>query len=135
MKIHRVAVRNEFDLIGRIFAPRAFIDERYDLTNRLMTGKLRNQIGWPLFGIIRTPQANNIDVDSPLGIPIFTDAMQELRDLDIAYSRNSKEIKSNIEKLYEFIMDNGGQESFDRFIAFLQGAAAVGVNLKEAQEA
>ena len=89
----------------------------------------------PLFGIIRTPQANNIDVDSPLGIPIFTDAMQELRDLDIAYSRNSKEIKSNIEKLYEFIMDNGGQESFDRFIAFLQGAAAVGVNLKEAQEA
>jgi len=74
-------------------------------------------------------------VDSPLGIPIFTDAMQELRDLDIAYSRNSKEIKSNIEKLYEFIMDNGGQESFDRFIAFLQGAAAVGVNLKEAQEA
>lgn len=42
---------------------------------------------------------------------------------------------SNIEKLYEFIMDNGGQESFDRFIAFLEGAAAVGVNLKEAQAA
>jgi A118 family predicted phage portal protein len=38
------------------------------------------------------PQANNIDMHSPLGLPIFSEAIQELRDLDIAYSRNSKEI-------------------------------------------
>ena len=46
----------------------------------------------PLYGPLRTPHANNIDMDSPYGLPIFSEAVQELRDLDIAYSRNSKEI-------------------------------------------
>lgn len=49
----------------------------------------------PLFGVLRTPQANNIDFDSPYGLPIFSEAVQELRDLDIAYSRNAKEIKDS----------------------------------------
>lgn len=49
----------------------------------------------PLFGVFRTPQANNIAMDSPYGLPIFSEAVQELRDLDIAYSRNSKEIKDS----------------------------------------
>ena len=49
----------------------------------------------PLFGVFRTPQANNIDLDSPYGLPIFSEAVQELRDLDVAYSRNSKEIKDS----------------------------------------
>lgn len=46
----------------------------------------------PLFGVFRTPQANNIDMGSPCGLPIFSEAVQELRDLDIAYSRNAEEI-------------------------------------------
>ena len=45
-----------------------------------------------LFGVLRMPQANNIDLDSPYGLPVFSEAIQELRDLDIAYSRNAKEI-------------------------------------------
>lgn len=49
----------------------------------------------PLFGVLRTPQANNIDFDSPYGLPVFSEAVQELRDLDIAYSRNAKEIKDS----------------------------------------
>lgn len=52
-------------------------------------------INAPLFGVFRTPQANNIDLGSPLGLPIFSEAIQELRDLDIAYSRNTKEIKDS----------------------------------------
>ena len=48
-----------------------------------------------LFGVFRTPQANNLDLNSPYGLPIFSEAVQELRDLDIAYSRNSKEIKDS----------------------------------------
>jgi A118 family predicted phage portal protein len=32
---------------------------------------------------------------SPYGLPIFSEAIQELRDLDIAYSRNAKEIKDS----------------------------------------
>ncbi len=46
----------------------------------------------PLYGVLRTPQANNIDICSPLSMPIFAEAIEELKDLDIAYSRNSKEI-------------------------------------------
>lgn len=46
----------------------------------------------PLFGVMRMPHANNIDLNSPYGLPVFSEAIQELRDLDIAYSRNSKEI-------------------------------------------
>lgn len=49
----------------------------------------------PLFGVFRTPQANNIDMDSPYGLPTFSEAIQELRDLDIAYSRYSKENKDS----------------------------------------
>lgn len=45
-----------------------------------------------LFGVYRTPAANNVDMDSPLGLPLFADALEELQDLDVAYSRNAKEI-------------------------------------------
>lgn len=46
----------------------------------------------PLFGVFRTPMANNMDINSPLGMPVFADAVEELADLDIAYSLNAVEI-------------------------------------------
>lgn len=46
----------------------------------------------PLFGVFRTPQANNIEKNSIYGLPIFSDALAELKDLDVAYSRNVNEI-------------------------------------------
>lgn len=46
----------------------------------------------PLFGVFRTPEANNVEVNSPLGLPVFHGVWNELKDLDIAYSRNSEEI-------------------------------------------
>lgn len=49
----------------------------------------------PAYGVFRTPQANNIDVNSAIGLPIYAEAMTELEDLDIAYSRNAKEIKDS----------------------------------------
>lgn len=48
-----------------------------------------------LFGVLKTPHANNLDVNSPLALPIFSDALEELRDLDVAYSRNAKEIEDS----------------------------------------
>lgn len=92
-----------------------FIDSLYVISNRCFVGNSRNDIKkqvdisvtpWseltedavvenlesPLFGVFKTPQANNIDLDSPCGLPIFSEAVQELRDLDIAYSRNAKEV-------------------------------------------
>ncbi|MBO5130321.1 MAG: hypothetical protein J6B95_08270 [Oscillospiraceae bacterium] len=58
----------------------------------LMEEAAIENIDRPLFGVLRTPQANNIAMNSPMGLPVFSEAVQELRDLDIAYSRNSKEI-------------------------------------------
>ena len=49
----------------------------------------------PLFAVLRMPEANNVEVDSPLGLPVFHGAIEELRDLDIAYSRNSQEIEDS----------------------------------------
>lgn len=46
----------------------------------------------PLFGVLRMPMANNIDMDSPLSLPLISNALEELRDLDVAYSRNALEI-------------------------------------------
>lgn len=46
----------------------------------------------PLFAVFKMPMANNIDEDSPLGISVFAEALEELRDLDVAYSRNAGEI-------------------------------------------
>ena len=46
----------------------------------------------PLYGVLKMPHANNVEIESVLGLPIFSDAIEELKDLDIAYSRNSKEI-------------------------------------------
>lgn len=46
----------------------------------------------PLFGVFRTPHANNLDITSPYALPVFSDAIEELKDLDIAYSRNVKEV-------------------------------------------
>lgn len=45
-----------------------------------------------LFGLFTMPSVNDIDKNSPLGISAFADAIEELRDLDVAYSRNSEEI-------------------------------------------
>lgn len=49
----------------------------------------------PLFGVLRMPHANNLDILSPYALPIFSEAIEELKDLDIAYSRNAKEISDS----------------------------------------
>ena len=49
----------------------------------------------PLFAVLRMPGANNIDTSSLLSLPMFSDALEELKDLDIAYSRNAGEIEDS----------------------------------------
>ena len=50
------------------------------------------QLDGPMFGVVRTPQANNVDLVTALGLPLYADAIEEMKDLDIAYSRNAGEI-------------------------------------------
>ena len=107
------------EVIGKKYYTRLeyhrFIEDVYAITNRCYVGDTENDISkrididktpWselieesfiqnvdsPLYGVLKMPHANNVDVDSPMGLPIFSDAIEELKDLDIAYSRNSKEI-------------------------------------------
>lgn len=70
-------------------------DERIDIALTPWAGMQEGvtiSYPYPLFAVLRTPGANNIDMGSPAGLPIFSEAVQELRDLDIAYSRNAEEI-------------------------------------------
>lgn len=93
-----------------------FVDDEYHITSRFYAANTPNTIGdqvdisatpWaglieadrstsdidkPLFAILRMPGANNIDAGSALSLPIYADAIEELKDLDIAYSRNATEI-------------------------------------------
>lgn len=57
-----------------------------------ITKKNDEKLNSMLFGFFKMPGANNIDLDSPLGLSVFAKALEELRDLDVAYSRNSTEI-------------------------------------------
>ncbi len=41
----------------------------------------------PLFSIFKMPIANNIDLQSPLGVSAFSNALKELEGLDIAWTR------------------------------------------------
>lgn len=95
-----------------------FIDGQYVITNRCYVGGSHGSTDkavaiektpWvglaeeafvegledPLFAVLRMPHANNADMASPVNLPLVTDAMEELKDLDIAYSRNVKEIKDS----------------------------------------
>lgn len=49
----------------------------------------------PLFAPLRTPHANNLEPSCPVTLPIFSAALEELRDLDVAYSRNAEEVEDS----------------------------------------
>lgn len=95
-----------------------FVDGQYVITNRCYVGASRGSTDkaiaiektpWvglleeafidglekPLFGVLRMPHANNVDMNSVVALPVFSDALEELKDLDIAYSRNAKEVKDS----------------------------------------
>lgn len=92
-----------------------FINDIYWVTNKCYVGDSENDLNdsvdiektpWnelleevgiekmesPLYGVLKMPQANNIDPMSPVTFAVFSEAIEELKDLDIAYSRNSEEI-------------------------------------------
>lgn len=49
----------------------------------------------PLFAYFKNPAPNRIDRTSPLGVPVWHNALKELKDLDIAWSRKSGEIEDS----------------------------------------
>lgn len=56
---------------------------------------LIDNIERPLFAYFKMPYNNVIDPSSPLGVPVFYNAINELRDLDIAWSRKGDEVEDS----------------------------------------
>lgn len=49
----------------------------------------------PLFAYFKNPAPNRIDRTSPLGVPVWHNALKELKDLDIAWSRKGSEVEDS----------------------------------------
>lgn len=47
----------------------------------------------PMFAYLKTPFNNTIDYSSPEGVSIFSNALMELRDLDIAWSKKETKLR------------------------------------------
>lgn len=58
----------------------------------------------PLFAYFKLPSNNTIDYSSPEGVSIFVNAIEELKDLDVAWSRKSDEVYDS--QHMTFIDDN-----------------------------
>lgn len=54
-----------------------------------------SKIDKPLFAYYKMPYNNTIDYDSPLGVSVYSNAIKELKALDIAWSRKSGEIEDS----------------------------------------
>lgn len=54
-----------------------------------------HNIDRPLFAYFKNPAPNRIDRTSPLGVPIWNNAMNELKALDIAWSRKKSEVEDS----------------------------------------
>ena len=74
-------------------------DQRIDIELTPWAGYLEEarilNVDRPLFAQLRTPHANNLDPSCPVTLPIFSAALEELRDLDVAYSRNAEEVEDS----------------------------------------
>lgn len=71
----------------------------------------------PLFSIFKMPLSNNIDMSSPLGVSIFSNAKKELKSLDIAWTRLEDEIfdSQKITFLGDMLIDEPGKPVRSRF--------------------
>ena len=71
----------------------------------------------PLFSIFKMPLSNNIDMSSPLGVSIFSNAQKELKSLDIAWTRLEDEIfdSQKITFLGDMLIDEPGRPVRRRF--------------------
>lgn len=104
---------------GKVFYTRfeyhRWIDDIYAISNRCFRGTSENDVSkpveieatpWnnleediairklesPLYSVLKMPASNTIDTNSPMALPVFKNVINELKDLDIAYSRFTEEI-------------------------------------------
>lgn len=71
--------------------PLTEVDEWKNLEPELLIDKVEK----PLFGYFKMPYNNTIDYNSPEGVAVFHNCLQELRALDIAFSRKVDEVEDS----------------------------------------
>lgn len=83
----------------------------------LMEDAAYENIEQPLFSIFKMPLSNNIDMSSPLGVSIFSNAQKELKSLDIAWTRLEDEIfdSQKVTFLGDMLIDEPGRPVRSRF--------------------
>lgn len=106
---HFVNVKVSEGEIGRVYAieNRAFrsnkdgvlgkeiplteVDEWKEMAPELLIDKVEK----PLFGYFKMPYNNTIDYNSPEGVSVFHNCLQELKALDVAFSRKADEVEDS----------------------------------------
>jgi A118 family predicted phage portal protein len=81
------------DILGKEVDLSATIWAKYLPDTYIVLGEDGNEeLERPLFSVLNLPTSNNIDEYSPLSVALFADAVTEMEDLDVAYSRFVTEI-------------------------------------------
>lgn len=97
-RFERHKIGDEYVITNRVYAGASQTDLQREVAievtdwNGIAQETIVENVDRPLFAMFSTPSANHINPASPVGLPIFGDAIEELKDLDVAYSRNAKEI-------------------------------------------
>lgn len=98
LEYHRFTGDKEYTVSNAAFSGdsdgdcRRHLDIKNSPWSMLDEEKTISNVTAPLFGVLQMPSANSVDAGCPLALPVTADAMQELHDLDIAYSRYVDEI-------------------------------------------
>lgn len=73
----------------------------------------------PLFSVFKMPLSNNIDMGSPLGVSIFSNAQKELKSLDIAWTRLEDEIFDSQKQIFfgDALIDEPGMPVRSKYTA------------------
>lgn len=98
---HRFLKNGDYEITNKCYIGKSENDTEkpIEITNTPWAGLLEEvvikNIKKPLYGVFKTPHANDVDLNSVMGVPVFHDAVEELMDLDIAYSRFVEEINDS----------------------------------------
>lgn len=100
LEFHRFISGTDYMVSNRCFVgkTKTSVDRPVDIALTpwsMLAEDVTMQVERPLFAVLRTPQANAYAPECPLGLPIYSDAMEELKDLDVAYTRMTEEIEDS----------------------------------------
>lgn len=129
---NRAFVSNSDERLGREIS----LDSLQEWKGMLDVAYIEN-LDKPLFAYLKLPYNNTIDRTSPLGVPVFYNAIKELKDLDIAWCRKSGETddSKHITFMTPDVIKHAGKNKIHlpRFVreADISGAASAESNIHE----